>query len=304
MAKRYADFVLATELQKDGGDYPAITRIGFLNKYRSRLHLVLLMALDHTAPASVVNALAGAIESFFFFSNTLGVQAKVNELLFAQWAKNLRGVKDEAGVTNAVDTTIWPLASSLEPEFKDRFLNVRHSAYDPGYRLRFVLGRMENTLLAQAGLPQVGTEMINEMQVEHILPQTPSGWAIPETLALTKGDYESLVQRLGNVTLLEAKINQAVNNFNDLNGDWFEKKQSEYGNSALLTPKMFDPKFAVGKNTEVNNVKAKLGFTYAQWDAAAILHRQKMLLELAMETWKINGKRLDYVPNVDAVTSA
>lgn len=299
MARRYADFVLATELQKDGGDYPAITRIGFLNKYRSRLHLVLLMALDATAPAGAVNLLASAIESFFFFSNTLGVQTKVNEPLFAQWAKSLRGVKDEAGVTSAVEATIWPHISSLEAEFRDRFLNVRHSAYEPGYRLRFVLGRMENTLLAQVGLPQIGAEMINEMQVEHVLPQTPDGWAVPEAIASSKGDYENLVQRLGNVTLLEAKINQAVNNFNDLNGDWFAQKQAEYGNSALLTPKMFAPDFAVGKNTEVNSVKAKLGFTYPQWDAAAIQHRQKLLLELAMETWKINGKRLDYVAKVD-----
>lgn len=295
MAKRYADFVLATELKKDGGDYPAITRIGFLNKYRSRLHLVLLMALDHTAPASVVNALAGAIESFFFFSNTLGVQTKVNEHLFVHWAKSLRGVKEEKGVTNAVETTIWPHISNLEAQFKERFLNVRHSAYEPGYRLRFVLGRMENTLLSQAGLPLLGSELINAMQVEHVLPQTPSAWVIPATIASSKGDYENLVQRLGNVTLLEAKINQAVNNFNDLNGEWFSQKQVEYGNTALLTPKMLDPKFAVGKNTEVNNVKAKLGFTYVQWDASAIQHRQKVLLELAMETWKINGKRLDHL---------
>lgn len=49
-ARRYADLVRATELMNDGGDYPSVTRIGFMNKVKSRQHLVLLLALTTPAP--------------------------------------------------------------------------------------------------------------------------------------------------------------------------------------------------------------------------------------------------------------
>lgn len=293
MAKRYADLVCATELKQDGGDYPDVTRIGFINKFRSRQHLILLMALDNNAPLGVMNYLASQLESFFFFSNTLGIQAKDNERLFAQWATSLRGLKDESSVSNAIQSTIVRQLEGKIAEFKDRFLSVRHSAYDPGYRLRFVLGRMENTLLSRAGMPMVGLKSIDAMQVEHILPQTPKNGVIPKTYAEGLGEYQSQVYRLGNVILLESTINQAVNNFNDLNGEWFQQKQKEYANSSLLTTKLLNNNFAIGKSTEINRLKSEYDFEFDQWNKAAIEKRQGILLELALETWKINGKRLD-----------
>lgn len=293
MAKRYADLVKATELQKDGGDYPEVTRIGFINKYRSRQHLVLLLALDTNAPTSALNYLARQLESFFFFCNTLGVQAKDNERLFTQWAKKLRGLKDEGAIATVVQETVLADLGAKLAEFKERFLTIRHSAYDPGYRLRFVLGRMENTLMSLAGLGNVGLEKANEMQVEHILPQTPSNGVIPESYATGLDEYQNQVYRLGNVTLLESQINQAVNNCNDLNGDWFGQKQSEYVNSSLLTPKLLDDEFAIGNNTATNRLRTEMAFEFKEWNKAAIERRQSILLDLALETWKINDKRID-----------
>jgi hypothetical protein len=293
MAKRYADLVGATELKQDGGDYPDVTRIGFINKYRSRQHLVLLLALDSSASIGVVNYLASQIESFFFFSNTLGIQAKDNERLFAQWATNLRGLKDEAAVSAVVQVTIHRQLVDKVAEFKERFLSIRHDAYDPGYRLRFVLGRMENTLLSLAGLPRISLQSIDEMQVEHILPQTPKNGTIPPAYADNLGEYQGLVYRLGNVTLLESTINQAVNNFNDLNGEWFRQKQDEYAKSKLSTTQLLDNNFSIGQNTAINRWKAELGFEFKEWQKAPIEKRQAILMKLALETWKINGKRLD-----------
>lgn len=292
-AKRYADLVKATELQKDGGDYPEVTRIGFINKYRSRQHLVLLLALDTNAPMSSLNYLAKQLESFFFFCNTLGIQTKDNERLFTQWAKKLRGLKDEAAIATIVQNTIFVELGSKLAEFKDRFLTIRHSAYDPGYRLRFVLGRMENTLMQMAGLGNVGLEKANEMQVEHILPQTPNNGVVPQSYAANLDEYKNQVYRLGNVILLESQINQAVNSFNDLNSDWFGQKQSEYINSNLLTPKLLDDEFAIGNNTATNRLRTEMAFEFKDWNKTSIEKRQAILLDLALETWKINDKRID-----------
>lgn len=293
MAKRYADLVCATEAKQDGGDYPDVTRIGFINKFRSRQHLVLLLALDAGAISATINYLAKQIESFFFFSNTLGIQAKDNERLFAQWATSLRGLKDEATISAAVQATIVQQLADKVDEFKEKFLNIRHSAYDPGYRLRFLLGRMENTLLTKSGLPPVGLASIDAMQVEHILPQTPKNGEIPLTCAASLGEYQNMVYRLGNVVLLESTINQAVNNFNDLNENWFSLKQNEYSKSSVFTAKLLDNNFSIGKDTAINRLRNTLNYEFANWDKAAINKRQAILLELALETWTINGKRID-----------
>lgn len=299
MAKRYADLVCATELRQDGGSYPGVTSIGFINKFRSRQHLVLLLALDSNASSSVVNYLATQIESFFFYSNTLGIQAKDNERLFAQWSKSLRGLKEESTVSGAIQTTIGRQLAGKVEEFKNRFLTIRHLAYDPGYRLRFILGRMENTLLARAGMPLLGLKSIDTMQVEHILPQTPKNGTIPLAYASSPSEYQGMVYRMGNVTLLESTINQAVNNFNDLSGEWFIQKQNEYANSGVLTTKLLDSNFLIGQNTAVNRLKLELGFEFKEWQKASIDKRQAIMLELALETWLINGKRLDAVSAPD-----
>lgn len=294
-ARRYADLVCATELQNDGGDYPAVTRIGFMNKIKSRQHLILLLALDHTSTADAINYLAQQIESFFFYSNTLGIQAKNNERLFVQWAVQLRGLKSEAEIASVVDATLRPYLQDKLGEFRQRFLTLRDNDYHPLYRLRYVLGRMENKLLALCNTPQKGLRYIDGLQIEHILPQTPRDGAIPPALAANRAEYEGHVYRLGNVTLLESVINQAVNKHNDLHGSWFTDKQEEYAKSGLLSTQLLDHTFAIGVNTKVNQLAALPGanFRTARWDGQAIQQRQTALLELALDTWMLNSRRLD-----------
>lgn len=294
-AKRYADLVSATELQDDGGDYPAVTRIGFINKIKSRQHLILLLALDHTCPTSAINYLAQQIESFFFYSNTLGIQTKYYERQFSQWAASLRGLRTESDIARVVEETLRPYLHDKLSEFRQKFLALRDNDYHPLYRLRYVLGRMENTLLAQCNTPQKGLRTIDALQVEHILPQTPREGVIPSALASNRAEYETHVYRLGNVTLLESIINQAVNRFNDLNGRWFADKQGEYRNSSLLSTQLLDHNFAIGVNTAVNrlSVHPSTNFRTERWDGQAIQQRQIALLELALDTWTLNNRRLD-----------
>jgi uncharacterized protein with ParB-like and HNH nuclease domain len=292
-AKRYADLIQATSLMGDGGTFPAITNIGFINKYKSRQHLVLLLALDSNCPIASISYLGSQLESFFFFSNTLGIQAKDNERQFAKWAVSLRGLSDEENISKVVDATIFPYIREKLGEFRQQFMNLRHSAYSPQYRLRFVLSRVENTLRAKCNLPLQGHDFVRELQVEHILPQTPKDGVIPECYAKDVDDYQNAVHQLGNVTLLESTINQAVNNFNDLNGKWFPQKQCEYSKSNLLTTNLLDHQFSIGKNTAINRVKAEYKYSFDRWDKTTIKARQEIMLELAFETWKINGKRID-----------
>lgn len=294
-AMRYADLVCATELLGDGGSYPAVTRIGFINKVKSRQHLILLLALDHGCAPATLDYLAQQIESFFFYSNTLGIQTKNYERQFSQWAADLRGLRTEADISAVVDVTLRSYLQERLGEFRQKFLALRDNDYHPLYRLRYVLGRMENTLRAQCNTPQNGLRFIDGLQVEHILPQTPRDGVIPPALGASRDDYEAHVYRLGNVTLLESIINQAVSRFNDLSGAWFADKQREYAHSAVLSTQLLDHTFAIGVNTAVNRLSDQPGanFRSDRWDGDAIQKRQNALLELAMDTWTLNNRRLD-----------
>lgn len=101
--------------------------------------------------------------------------------------------------------------------------------------------------------------------------------------------------RLGNVTLLESVINRAVNKHNDLGGTWFADKQAEYAKAGLLSTQLLDHTFAIGVNTAVNRLSAQpaVNFRKAQWDGQAIAQRQTALMGLALDTWRLNNRRLD-----------
>jgi hypothetical protein len=292
LSKRYADLVTATMQKGDGGEYPAVTRIGFINKYKSRQHLVLLLALKESADKSLIEALANELESFFFFSNTMGIQAKYNERLFTQWAVALRGVENVQDLTTVLNDTLVPYIKDKLGAFKQSFLTLHHSHYNPLYRQRYVLGRIENTLRKQAGMTVHGLTFIDYLQIEHILPQTPKGGELTEEFA-DIDDYNNSMSLLGNVTLLESNINQAVNNCNDLNGNWFESKQVEYVKSDVLTTNLLNHNYSIGKNTQLNKVKLDYGYTFKDWNKSAIQARQQILLKLVFDTWLLNGQRAD-----------
>ena len=292
LSKRYSELVIATELVKDGGVYPNITNIGFVNKYKSRQHLILLLALDSNCSKYEIEYLAEQIESFFFFSNTIGIQAKNNERLFASWASKLRGVKSIEDIKEILSNTMIPYIAEKIPQFKSEFANARHSSYNPLYRLRYVLGKMENTVLKKSGLPIKGHDFFDDLQIEHIFPQTPKDGILPDEF-LDSDEYYNSVYKLGNVILLESTINQAVNNFNDLNSDWYQKKQNEYTKSDVVTSNLMHHDYSIGKNTAINKFKNDYNYQFENWDKESVVNRQKVLLELAFETWKFNGNRID-----------
>ena len=91
-------------------------------------------------------------------------------------------------------------------------------------------------------------------------------------------------------------INQAVNNYNDLSTDqWFYDKQSEYGKSSVCLTKLLDSKFYIGVNKALNRFKNDFQYNFTGWNKSSVEARQKILLELVFDTWRINDLRLDRV---------
>lgn len=292
LSKRYAELVIATGLQGDGGNYPNVTNIGYMNKYKSRQHLVLLLALGTNCKTSEINYLALQIETFFMVSNTIGIQAKYNERLFADWASQFRGIESKEQIKSVTEKTILPYLKNFFTEYRKNFHEANDSKFSPLYRQRYVLGKYENYVRETVGLSTLSHSNIQKFQLEHILPQTAKNDNLTSEFEDIY-DYENYVSLLGNITLLESTINQAVNNFNDLNGNWFDKKQSEYSNSDAVSTKLLNDKYNVGKNTKITKFKKASSYLFINWSKSSITSRQKILFEWSLNIWKLCGKRLD-----------
>lgn len=191
MSKRYSELVNATELQRDGCLYPHVTNIGFINKYKSRQHLILLLSLGSNADVPAIEYLAKQIESFFFFSSTLRIQAKTNESLFVQWAEKLRNLTTIDEIACVIEKTMLPYLLDKVGVFKAEFITLSHGVYNPLYRLRYVLGKIENTVLEKLHSPVCGHQFYNDLQIEHILPQSPKNGSIPLEF-LSEEEYYSM----------------------------------------------------------------------------------------------------------------
>jgi len=293
-SKRYSYLVQATNNDSHEAGinkYPNVVNIGYINKQRSRQHLILLMALDLNCDDEVINYLAQQIESFLFFANTLRMQTKNYEKRFTDWAIKLRGKDTVVEVAGFVDEAMTPFLRVYLSDFKSNFLQVKHYDYNPQYRERYVLGCLNTEISKQAGLTPLSQENIQKLQIEHILPQTLTNLDVSNEF--NEEERDKYTAMLGNTTLLESQINQAINNHNDLSTDWFGMKQAEYIHSSFVLTKLLNDEYTIGKNTGLNRLKNKLNFQFDRWTKASIEQRQKILMELALDHWQLNGKRLD-----------
>ena len=304
-SKRYSYLVQATNSDsREAGinKYPNVVNIGYINKQRSRQHLILLMALDLNCDNEVINYLAQQIESFLFFANTLKMQTKNYERRFTDWAIKLRGKDSVAEIADFVDEAMAPFLRVYLSDFKNNFLQVKHYDYNPQYRERYILGCLNTEICKQAGLNPLSQDNIQKLQIEHILPQTLINLDASDEFNEEERDKYTFM--LGNTTLLESQINQAINNYNDLSTDWFGMKQAEYIHSNFVLTKLLNDQYTIGKNTGLNRLKNKLNCQFDEWTKSSIEQRQKMLMELAFDHWQLNGKRLDEYEKVSPMNSA
>jgi hypothetical protein len=122
---------------------------------------------------------------------------------------------------------------------------------------RYYLGTLERTARGK-GLPDlVPNEDTNAVNLEHVLPINPT-----EVDSEELGDASDHTSRIGNLVLLNAKINSTAGN------DSFEAKRSLLESSPFLLTK------EVAK--------------YKKWGVTEIDDRQARLAKLAVKTWSMN----------------
>lgn len=151
--------------------------------------------------------------------------------------------------------TIYPDDSTFKAAFADKELKTTNSRNKKV--VRYILFKMEQHLSGQ----DFDFES-SYYNLEHIMPENPSdewGYIDDQT-------HERVVYRLGNITVLETRLNKEVGNHS------YQKKAPIYKKSA----------FSIAKNLPDN---------YDEWDENKVNARQKHMANIASAIWRIdNGK--------------
>ncbi len=201
------------------------------------------------------------IERYHFaYSAVCKLSGNVVERIYFNTAKEIREALNSYSQENIIKNVQRILAQFKNnlyyPNralFIEKFSDIDYKSYP---LVIYVLSNIEKAL------SKTEEKILNftKINIEHILPQEPSQWS------LTKKEIKGHVNMLGNLTLIDKKINGPMGNKK------LKEKMSEFANSELAMNKKLVKEF------EILNYK---------WGEEDIKDRQNELAEFAYDTvWK------------------
>lgn len=276
-AKAYANFIEGKDVHGSVNRY--LCNIRSLSG-SARQHFVLLLAGQHLLP-DLFTELCRQIENLFFCYVITRESGKTFERNFTRWSEYLRDISSGDELEVFLNRYFKPELISRSRNFDFAFQELSQSRIQK-YRMRYILAKLTQFIEEQAwGNPahsQLDQYLDSSVHVEHILPQSPTSEARE---AFDKGEeYDSYVEKLGNLTLLEKTINTSVSN------GMYEDKRPGYQQSAFLLTKSLVEKPQVGTDTQLNRAVEDLE-QFATWNSKSIDSRQSMLGRLARKVWEI-----------------
>ncbi len=251
-----------------------------------RQQFILLLAGQHLS-SDLFGQLCSAIENLFFCYIITRESTKTFERNFARWSDELRKVKDETGLNLFLDKYFVKDLIERKERFDFSFKELSQGRIQK-YRMRYILAKLtqyiEEMAWGNPGHKQLDLYITKNVEIEHILPQTP----LPEVKdAFDKSDeYDEYVDRLGNLTLLEKTINASIGR------EKYTNKKPGYKQSSFLLTKSLAEKPKQGTHTQLNKAVENL-IQFNIWDSKAIEERQEMLTSLARIVWKMPTSSLE-----------
>lgn len=243
-----------------------------------RMPLMLLLAGQHLS-TDCFTELCYQVENIFFAYLVTREPTSNFERRFIQWCSELRKVTDKAQLDTFTKKCIYSEKQKVAERFDNTFSKLEESSV-PKSQMRYILAKLTQYVNESAwGISEFNSNIknyIEKVDVEHILPQTPS-------LALINSfdkpqEINSYIKYLGNLTLLEKSINASISN------KLFEDKKEAYKQTKFLLTKSMAEKVTVGVNTAVDRAVQNLEI-FDSWTSESIERRQKMLTQLAKRVW-------------------
>jgi len=252
-------FELLNEIKSQSEIY--IDFISPKQKDKAYFNLVGLKALNITkcypvllAGKSVLNEkdfvkLANAIEVISFKHSILKEDPKELEILYYKILDKIYFTKD---IKDSIDIIKDHSTNKRQKDFNDYFVKVSPKPITSKYILFRITRKYQESI-------EWGSK---DIHLEHVMPKKPTG----EWLRLKKQDvdkYDEYLNRVGNLTLLQDKLNQSASN-----KEFKTKKRNYYTKSRLYVTNMTFKK-------------------YSSWGYLQIVQRQKDLLKLVNNIWKL-----------------
>lgn len=274
-AKAYANFIAGKDIHGQQNRY--LQNLTLLSG-SARQHLILLLAGQHLDEA-LFSELCHQVENLYFAYVITRSDTRDFEYLFAKWAKEVRAIDSRQSLEAFIAQNFLRERERLAARFDLAFEQLHEHALQK-YKLRYVLAKLAQNIDERAWGSEGGRSelrhYIHRIEIEHILPQTPTQDVIA---AFDKPDEIPVyIRRLGNLTLLEKSINASIGN------GLFASKQQAYSQSNMLLTKTIGGPVNVGVNTSVDRTVRELE-EFTTWTSHDIERRQAMLQRLAHRVW-------------------
>ncbi|MHC5674944.1 DUF262 domain-containing protein, partial [Nostoc sp.] len=276
----YANFAKGENI--DGSINPYLKNIKRLQGRYSQHFLLLLAGKD--LPKDLFIELCHQIENLLFvYTITRSTRKDVNMIRsFSQWSKNLREVKTSEQLKDFFDNNFKAELASLSLDFDLAFRGLTESKIAK-FRMRYILAKLTQFVDEQAysNSNSLDWYLNKSVTIEHILPKSSKEYIKDEFDKPT--EYDSYLDKLGNLILLEKTINSSISD------NTFDAKKNGYRESQLLLTRSLVEKPNVGTNTQLNRtVKSLSLYHFDIWDSTAIEKRQEMLTNLARRVWGLD----------------
>ena len=245
-----------------------------------KLHLMLILAAANMNDEAL-SQFKKMIETVVYYTVINKITTNVTERAFAGWCKEIRNIVTVLDLQQFVIKTVVPALKDWTQENESNFLRLGLNSMQQ-YRVKFILGKItayvDMLRLGESDVGDLSNYTQSAVEIEHIMPQTCDDKA---RYSVAEEEFETYINRLGNLTLLENSINKSIHN------DAYDKKVIAYRQSRFYLTSSLPELVNQGNDTAINRTNGLLS-SWDVWNKNSIEARQKMLYQLSERIWGIN----------------
>jgi len=251
----------------DGTENKKIQNIRYLAE-KGRQFFPLLISLKKLPNSSHnYEAILNSIESLLFSYSILRAYTGAIESTFSEWTKKLNSAQSDNEVKEFIENIVTPEVKRMGKQAYDKICVLAEKDIAKK-KLQFLLIRADIELNVIAGGAYKAVAEYNNYEIEHIVPKK---YDININNNLTQAQHNVIVNKLGNLTILEKPLNRSIKN------NSVADKKITYESSAYLLCKA-SVQIIPGQNTlaKANALVYKIN----SMDLPDVENRQKNLADI------------------------
>lgn len=256
---------------------------GLLNMRTLKVEQQVLLLLDtERMPEDIFEDFSSKIENLLFVYMVSGVLTKQYESLFCRWShEDICYIDCKEKYEQFLKEKFLPELHKNKQVFRERFQQLSQRGLVK-YKQKYILGKLAQFLEEKRGeFKPLKSLMETYKEIEHIWPQDPDE-NVKQSCHLSPEEYDEYKLRLGNLTLLNKKLNIQASNA------LFAIKKPFYENEDLLLTKCLVKELACYGKPFMGSLHEYGLQPFTNWDETCIVRRQSSLTSMALDIWGLN----------------